>query len=143
MWLMSIPLTMFQYGPGLFSLESLVKDILIERINYIAAIIFVFYVGTLTYVQSFHLIPSWPVLSIKGFIFEYFGRLQLIMAAQSLLFYFIVSVINSPHINDVTINVSNISDVIFNGMLIRFGLLTFISVFVYYVILNESKKQKE
>lgn len=143
MWIMSIPLTLFHYSTSLFTLESLINDILINRINYIAAIIFVFYVGTLAYVQSFSFIPSRKVTTVDGFLFEYFGRMQAVMTAQSLLFYFIVSTINSSHINDITINVSSIFNIIVYGMLIRFCLLVFVSGAVYYVILNESKNQKE
>lgn len=143
MWIMSIPLILFQYNTTLFSLKNLTFEILVNRINYMAAIVTVFYLGTLAYVQSFSFVKSRKVTTISGFIFEYFGRMQVIMTAQSLVFYSIISIINSSHINDITINVSSLSDVIFDGMLIRFGLLLFISGFVYYILLRESEKQKD
>lgn len=141
-WIVTIPLVFFDYEHSLYNLPNLIPDILIDRINYNAALLMAFYMGAITYTKSFLVVPSYDIKTGIGFCKEYFGRLQLIMIMQSIVFYFLVGFISIFYIDSVLPNTGllGLSNIVINGLIVRGSLLLLFSGFVFYVIKNKKKE---
>ena len=118
---------------GLSGLNNLINDVLAQRINYMAILAIVFYIGQLSYAHSFSFIER------RSFWFEFLVRLPVMMTLQSLLFYGVQLVALSQTPISIIKIVHDMTYLIINGLCIRYAILILASL-PFYRLYNSKKE---
>lgn len=126
------PLALFHYPLVDIYVPNLADEVFFDRVNQMFVAFVVFHLGQLLYLSSFLFIKP------KSFFFEFFGRLFVCMSIQSFVYYVITAIVV---FSSGTILLFPLLDLIFNGFIVRFGLLILASP-LFYLVFKHLKKSK-